>query len=1046
MDAYTDTDVVMSQVEEVTVEEEEEDSIPSHHGTVVAEMENSHLPSPPPPIPSSSAVMYPHVSTDHTYNSSATCEERALHNGWKKRVVRRQGGKTVGRTDVYIYSPEGRKFRTKAELAMFISSNQLDVSPDDFNFSSDLSAERSQRSGEARRSATKVKVARQPRSRKEVVITPVQTPPPHQHSDSEETSPLSARGDHTYEGSNTREEEQLLPNGWSKRVVQRLSGKSAGKFDCYIYSPDGKKFRSKTDIALYIHQQGLEISVDDFDFAKIKNKAKAVGDVTSKIIKSTKSKRTKKNIVKQKPESPKKKSPVKFSPKKDNRTLAQKLVVKMNFSTPTKRRQDDLKERRRREREERKMTLAKKKLVVEEPEVEDDVSDISDNEEQSVIVKPAESAEDYRYVQVTDSGSWDKDLESRVGTGMNVDPGKEDDTVAGYSGSSEDEDGDDSDDEDSAEEPQKAVITSDSADLSHEITEEMEVGDESEEEKDELYSRPEDESSEEEVGSENENENSEIKGIEKASKDEDLKDEDSKDEDLKDEDSKDEDSEDEEERALQYNEYDELRLISEHDEPHLEEQHGLDMANAQDTISGSGEDEHSDSHLESHVSEGENGEILPQINIKNRVISSGARSEPILDKIASEFFQMDSYGVSSFNKYDKEESDSDGLASLHFLPLKEDQLSKKRQRHPSKPKKTSPVTTLETSELDKSKDVKDSVNVDHIKLNSDRTKHIYHDINKILCNGGNLVSGRNKSAEDRLVEATKGDETRLPCRSPENTEIPCVEYSVEARVPCVDSGVLQADSDHVDENENVTLPESDKHESVDPMALCRVRLRSRPSEVSRRTSRMRKRKVSWGGTEEEETVEKVRRQSLQPEQERQALSTQNWSPVPSKYFPSDGKAPPLRRPTLPREQPWTPPKSPFHLVQESLFHDPWKLLVATIFLNKTNGKNAIPLLWKFFNKWPTADAARNADPDVIARLMQPLGLHEKRAATIIKFSDEYLTLNWSYPIELHGIGKYGNDSYRIFCVNEWKQVKPSDHKLNDYHQWLCDNSAQLGLD
>ena len=34
---------------------------------------------------------------------------------------------------------------------------------------------------------------------------------------------------------------------------------------------------------------------------------------------------------------------------------------------------------------------------------------------------------------------------------------------------------------------------------------------------------------------------------------------------------------------------------------------------------------------------------------------------------------------------------------------------------------------------------------------------------------------------------------------------------------------------------------------------------------------------------------------------------------------------------------WIPPKSPYNLVQETLFHDPWKLLVATIFLNKTTG-------------------------------------------------------------------------------------------------------------
>ncbi|XP_029580280.1 methyl-CpG-binding domain protein 4-like [Salmo trutta] len=40
-----------------------------------------------------------------------------------------------------------------------------------------------------------------------------------------------------------------------------------------------------------------------------------------------------------------------------------------------------------------------------------------------------------------------------------------------------------------------------------------------------------------------------------------------------------------------------------------------------------------------------------------------------------------------------------------------------------------------------------------------------------------------------------------------------------------------------------------------------------------------------------------------------------------------------RSPEHPRRK-WTPLRSPFQLVQETLFHDPWKLLVATI-LNKT---------------------------------------------------------------------------------------------------------------
>ncbi|OPJ72120.1 methyl-CpG-binding domain protein 4 [Patagioenas fasciata monilis] len=131
--------------------------------------------------------------------------------------------------------------------------------------------------------------------------------------------------------------------------------------------------------------------------------------------------------------------------------------------------------------------------------------------------------------------------------------------------------------------------------------------------------------------------------------------------------------------------------------------------------------------------------------------------------------------------------------------------------------------------------------------------------------------------------------------------------------------------------------------------------------------------------------------------------------------------------------------------KETLFHDPWKLLIATIFLNKTSGKMAIPVLWEFFRKYPSPEITRAADWKEMSELLKPLGLYALRAKTIIKFSDEYLSKRWRYPIELHGIGKYGNDSYRIFCVNEWKEVQPQDHKLNVYHTWLRENQESLSL-
>nr|XP_057908621.1 methyl-CpG-binding domain protein 4 [Doryrhamphus excisus] len=165
------------------------------------------------------------------------------------------------------------------------------------------------------------------------------------------------------------------------------------------------------------------------------------------------------------------------------------------------------------------------------------------------------------------------------------------------------------------------------------------------------------------------------------------------------------------------------------------------------------------------------------------------------------------------------------------------------------------------------------------------------------------------------------------------------------------------------------------------------------------------------------------------------------SPYFSRRPFADGLSPPRRK----AFKKWTPPRSPFNLVQETLFHDAWKLLVATIFLNKTSGKMAIPLLWQFFERYPSAEVARQADLKAMSELLKPLGLFEVRAKIIIRFSDEYLTKQWRYPIELHGIGKYGNDSYRIFCVEEWRQVMPEDHKLNKYHAWLWENHNTLGI-
>lgn len=165
------------------------------------------------------------------------------------------------------------------------------------------------------------------------------------------------------------------------------------------------------------------------------------------------------------------------------------------------------------------------------------------------------------------------------------------------------------------------------------------------------------------------------------------------------------------------------------------------------------------------------------------------------------------------------------------------------------------------------------------------------------------------------------------------------------------------------------------------------------------------------------------------------------SPYFSGKLAKEAPSPPRRK----AYKKWIPPRSPFNLIQETLFHDPWKLLIATIFLNKTTGKMAIPVLWKFFDRYPSPEVASQSQWEPIAELLKSLGLNQLRAKTIVRFSDEYLNKEWRYPIELHGIGKYGNDSYRIFCVGEWRQVTPQDHMLNKYHAWLWENHEKLGI-
>ena len=213
----------------------------------------------------------------------------------------------------------------------------------------------------------------------------------------------------------------------------------------------------------------------------------------------------------------------------------------------------------------------------------------------------------------------------------------------------------------------------------------------------------------------------------------------------------------------------------------------------------------------------------------------------------------------------------------------------------------------------------------------------------------------------------------------------------------------------------------------------------------------------------------------------------------SPYFPSPSKVNPRASDRL-SCIPFPPLQATsFGLVQEILAHDPFRLLVAVIFLNKTRGHVALPIFYELMESYPTPADLAAADSDDVVAIIQCLGLQNQRAATCINLAKAWLERPpekgkryrvLHYPQkgdgkdiktgevideddkrvgceigQLPGIGAYAIDSWRIFCRDElrglatglpkeltpeakeadiereWARVLPLDKELRAYLRW-----------
>jgi len=133
---------------------------------------------------------------------------------------------------------------------------------------------------------------------------------------------------------------------------------------------------------------------------------------------------------------------------------------------------------------------------------------------------------------------------------------------------------------------------------------------------------------------------------------------------------------------------------------------------------------------------------------------------------------------------------------------------------------------------------------------------------------------------------------------------------------------------------------------------------------------------------------------------------------------------------------WVPPKSPVRMLQEDLWPDEWKILVACILHNLTSRKQVDKVYEQLFTTYPDAHSMSHADIDKLKPIIEPLGMVNRRSKALVKFSQQYVQKDWNTPKELYGCGKYADDVWRVFIRGDWQSVEPNDHALNKYHDFL----------
>ena len=173
-------------------------------------------------------------------------KEFSLPYGWKKEGHRRKGSTSTKLWDFYVFSPEGRKFRSTNEINKYLDNNpeiKCDRNVTNTHFSNISPISKKLPKGPSKPNKTKKSFEENKSSEKMIVSNSKKSPP----------SPEDSPKKHV----TARSIEHSLPYGWKK--VGYLRGKTIAQEDgaikwdyFFVFTPDGKRLRSNVEIDRYL--------------------------------------------------------------------------------------------------------------------------------------------------------------------------------------------------------------------------------------------------------------------------------------------------------------------------------------------------------------------------------------------------------------------------------------------------------------------------------------------------------------------------------------------------------------------------------------------------------------------------------------------------------------------------------------------------------------------------------------------------------------------------------------------------------------------------